>query len=277
MLPVRRDLQFPLDPHKACDWHPEGPAVSLFFNTLSLFFPHGERFFIHSVRHYRDRITDPELQQAVTAFIGQEAMHGREHEDYNALCHAAGLPVKRQEARVYRLLERAKRRFPALQLSVTIALEHLTAIMANALLSRPQLIDGADAHYKALWNWHALEETEHKAVAFDVYRAAVGTGFRAYLLRALGLISATFMFWSQFYVFYTQNLIAAGHGRNGRIWWQSFRWQWLAPAAMLRLIPGWLDYFRPGFHPWDQDNRHLLARMDEVVAPYSPRATAGVG
>lgn len=83
IMPIRRNLKFHVPDEKVLNWHSWGPTVTQFFNTLSLFFPEGERFFINSVRKYRDRIDDPELQEAVRAFIGQEAMHGREHEDYN--------------------------------------------------------------------------------------------------------------------------------------------------------------------------------------------------
>ena len=37
-----------------------------------------------------------------------------------------------------------------------------------------------------LWMWHAVEENEHKAVAFDVYEAMYGR-FKAYFMRSLAL------------------------------------------------------------------------------------------
>jgi Predicted metal-dependent hydrolase len=197
MLPVRRDLHFHLPADRVCDWNGHGRMVSHFFNALSIFFPEGERFFIQSVRHYRDRVRDPELQQAVAAFIGQEAMHGREHTEYNALLEQAGLPAAACERRVVRLLTRVKRiQPPAMQLAATIALEHFTAIMADRLLRDfDASMHGAEPHYARVWRWHALEETEHKAVAFDVFRAIFGNGLRAWALRAFGLLVATLIFW----------------------------------------------------------------------------------
>ena len=112
MLPIRRDFRFNLGSRDVLNWHERGPYVTHFFNTLSVFFPVGERFFMHAVRHYRDQITDPELKQAVTAFIGQETMHGREHEAYNEAVSAAGMPVEAMEARVDRLLEYIKANRP---------------------------------------------------------------------------------------------------------------------------------------------------------------------
>lgn len=181
MIPIRRDLQFRLSPDSVDNWHADGPYVTHFINAMSLFFPEGERYFIHTVRHYRDRIGDPALQKAVLAFIGQEAMHGREHQEYNRLLADAGLPAQAVEAQVKRFLDALKAWLPpAAQLSVTIAQEHFTAIVADLVLNDLRLIAGADRRLSALWRWHALEETEHKAVAFDVYETVMGRGLRAY-------------------------------------------------------------------------------------------------
>ncbi|MCA3859791.1 MAG: metal-dependent hydrolase, partial [Burkholderia sp.] len=83
MMPVRRDIRFALPPERARDWHVQGVPVTHFMNALSLLFPAGERFFMDSVRNYRDQIEDPELKKQVIGFIGQEAMHTREHIEYN--------------------------------------------------------------------------------------------------------------------------------------------------------------------------------------------------
>jgi predicted metal-dependent hydrolase len=93
MMPVRRDLRFNLPQERACDWHVQGSHVTHFFNALSLLFPAGERFFMDSVRNYRDQIDDPVLKKQVLGFIGQEAMHTREHVEYNDLLQEAGLPA----------------------------------------------------------------------------------------------------------------------------------------------------------------------------------------
>src|SRR3546814_14390702 len=89
---------------------------------------------MQAVRHYRAQIVEPQLQQAVTAFSGQEAMHGREHTECNEMLDRAGLPGAALQRFVFRLTEFMKRTMPkSSQLSITIALEHLTAIMANSL------------------------------------------------------------------------------------------------------------------------------------------------
>ena len=32
-----------------------------------------------------------------------------------------------------------------------------------------------------------------------------------------------------------------------------------------RMLPEWLDFFRPGFHPWDKDNSFHLQRAEELM------------
>lgn len=274
MLPIRRDLQFRLPEDRIADWHPKaGPHIALYMNTLSLFFPVGERFFIQAVRHYRDRITDPELQKALTAFIGQEAMHGREHEAYNEAFFKQVPAARDMEAIVARLLSVLQKHAPKrMQLSTTIALEHFTAIMADGLLKDPRVLEGADPAYAALWNWHALEETEHKAVAYDVWEAVMGKGPRAYAERTLGLLSATVIFWSLVTPFFLRSLQSEGRLSDLEGWRGWFGHNFGRIGFMRKLVRPWADYFRPGFHPWDHDNRHFLKRLEAIEQTYAEAA-----
>ena len=267
MIPIRRNLHFKLKPESLGHWHAQGPYVTHFINAMSIFFPEGERYFIHTVRHYRDRIADPELQTALTAFIGQEAMHGREHEDYNRLLAEAGLPSKELEAHAARFLDLLKAKLPAAaQLSVTIAQEHFTAIMAQLVLTDPRLTAGADSRLSALWRWHALEEIEHKAVAFDVYEAAMGGGLKAYALRSGSMLLTTAGFLGLVLYYQQQLLKADPMVRRGQGLGRFVDFLFKSPGLLPRLALPWLAYFRPGFHPWDHDNRHLLTQMNAVVA-----------
>lgn len=266
ILPIRRDLKFHLPADKVTDWHKTGMHVSQFFNTMSLFFPVGERFFIDAVRSYRDVVTDPDLKKAVTAFIGQEAMHGREHEELNELLEAAGVPAVAQEKFVYQLLKGVEKVTPKIfPLAATVALEHLTAILADSLLRHPETTEGSDERFVALWNWHALEETEHKAVAFDVYTTVMGKSLSGYVIRTSALVIATAVFLAILYPYYVENVRRKGGLFNLKGWVTSFQYQWGRPGTLRHAIKPWLDWFKPGFHPWDHDNRHFLARMDEYL------------
>lgn len=267
MQPTRRDLHFHLPAERINDWHVSGRHVSHYFNSLSLFFPVGERFFIDSVRHYRERITDPELKRAVTAFIGQEAMHGREHEDYNALMQSAGAPAEQLERIVIRLLGAIQRYLPPFMcLSATIALEHFTAILADVLLREPRLLKGSEPHFENLWYWHALEETEHKAVAYDVWCTVMRPGPASYVSRVVGLLIATALLMSLNFYFYLRVVARDPRARwNLRGWLQLLNFQFISPGGLRRILPSWLSYFRPGFHPWQHDNRKYLERLAGLV------------
>ena len=267
MIPTRRDLHFNLKPGSVSHWHAQGPYVTHFVNAMSIFFPDGERFFILTVRHYHDRITDPELKKAVSAFIGHEAMHGREHEEYNRLLDQAGLPAGELEHKVRGFLNLLVQWLPpAALLSVTIAQEHFTAILSEQVLTDPRLLAGADARLRAMWRWHALEETEHKAVAFDVYETAVGRNAGAYALRCASLVLTTLGFLS-LVLYYQQRLLQADQRPHG---WRDLRnylkFMFVTPAMLPRLALPWLRYFRRDFHPWDHDNRHLLKEMVTLMA-----------
>lgn len=267
--PTRRDIHFKLPAERISDWHPGGPHVAHLVNTLSLFFPVGERFFIESVRNYRDRITDPELKKAVTGFIGQEAMHGREHEEYNKALFDAVPETVGMERFVANLLGWAQKNLPkSSQLSATIALEHFTAILADALLKDPRTLEGADPAFAALLRWHALEETEHKAVAFDVWRAVTRKGPREYFGRASGQVIAMIILWSITFPFHLRILAAQGKLTDLK-GWRAFAHHYFGEIGLLRkLARPWLDYFRPDFHPWDHDNRHFLTQLEDFSGDY---------
>ncbi len=144
---------------------------------LSAVFPDGEDFFVKSVRHFRDQITDPDLKRQVGGFIGQESVHGREHRVLNDRLAELGYPVKQVEWLTRQGLAIRWKLAPAKSsLAMTAALEHFTATLAELILSDHEARElFGDDTVKNLFLWHALEESEHKAVAFDVYKAVGGS------------------------------------------------------------------------------------------------------
>ena len=144
---------------------------------LSAVFPDGEDFFVRSVRHFRDQITDPELKRQVAGFIGQEAMHGREHRAFNERLDQLGYPTKRVERITkWGLATRERLLSAKSNLAVTAALEHFTATLAELVLTDEETRrQFGHQEVQNLFTWHALEESEHKAVAFDVYKAVGGS------------------------------------------------------------------------------------------------------
>lgn len=263
----QRDIEFDLTGVDLGRWHAQGAQVSHLLNALSQFFPEGEKFFIESVRHYKDRITDPVLQKQVQGFIGQEAMHGREHRAYNEALKKAGYPIDALEQKVMKELRFAKKVWgPKGRLASTIALEHLTAIMAHQVLYEPRVLAGCDPKMAALWRWHAVEETEHKAVAFDVYQAVVGRGFQAWLLRVFTLITSTLRFFFFVMVFHRTLLKNDPAPRAPGGWKALGRFLLGQPGVLRRIMPSWFGYFRPRFHPWQHDNRAAVETWKAALA-----------
>jgi hypothetical protein len=258
-----RNIAFDFDERIPRDWHGGRPAVSAFFDNLSIFFPPGERFFIASVKAYRDRVGDQALLEDIRAFCAQEGVHSREHVRYNKLIERHGRPAGRMEDRVTRLLARVSRRAPRRwQLAATCALEHFTALMADIVLRDPRVLAGAHPVMAGLWRWHAAEETEHKAVAFDVYRAAGGH----YLERAAVMVGATVIFWAKVLEHQVRLMHADGILTSAREWRDLLRFVFVDPGWAAQLAPGYLHYFRPGFHPWQLDNRELLEQWKVELA-----------
>jgi len=180
-----RDLSFANAAPTQRWWLAGDPVATAFYNALSGTFPYGERFFMDSVRRYRG-YASPALKEQIAGFLSQEALHTREHVAFNRQITAHGFDVSAMETRTKARLDYARTRQPLQQLAATIALEHFTAILAHALLADPRHLAGAPDEAKAMWRWHAIEEIEHKAVAFDTFVAATWTlpRYRRWLLRS---------------------------------------------------------------------------------------------
>lgn len=272
-IPVRRmDFDFGNDLPKY--WYRGNPWITHFLNALSAVFPDGERFFIHSVRNVQDQVKDPALQAQIRAFIGQEANHGKEHEAFNVLLEEKhGVPMASVARFTKSWLLGVARRLPKMrQLAITIALEHFTAILADHLLKHPEIVEDLGRAEGDMFLWHAVEETEHKAVAFDVYTAVYGRGVLAYLVRVLTMVVTSIMFLLATTVFQQRFLWRDGETLNLRAAAGFVKFLYWNPGPLLKIIPDYLDYYRPSFHPWQHDNRALIAQRIEFYRNKELRA-----
>lgn len=224
--------------------------------VLSAMFPEGEDFFVRSVRRYADKVTDPELKKQVAGFIGQEVTHGREHRALNERLQQMGYPTRRVDRTTRLGLRQAERRLPGLAcLAMTAALEHYTAALAETLLTdeRAQRLLGK-TEVRSMLLWHAVEESEHKAVAFDVYRAAGGSERR----RIWTMRVTTFVFLLGVVAHTVLSLLADRATYQPRRLFRSIaalrHSPFLTRAVRRRIVA----YNRRGFHPDDNDNTALL-------------------
>ena len=247
--PHRMDFRF--DGQVPRYWFGNDPFLTHFLSALSLLFPEGERFFVDAVRHFRDRIADPERQRDISGFIGQEAMHSLEHRTFNAFLEQNGYPADKLEGVLREELQKAREEAtPLQQLAITVALEHITAVLAELMLEHEDVRDRLDERVRDLWVWHAIEETEHKAVAWDLYQDVGGD----YATRVTAMLKATLLLIYTTTRFQTALMRRDGLSRNPLVWAKGIWRLWGYKGYLSRLAPAYLSYFRPDFHPWKIDN-----------------------
>jgi predicted metal-dependent hydrolase len=258
-----RDLRLDRNASNARWWHGGDPVATAYFNALSASFPQGETFFIDAVRRHWDR-TDGKLKQQIEAFVQQEAAHTREHVAFNRLIKAAGYDTTAMDAETRRRLDIARSRHPVVQLAITVALEHFTAIMAHSLLTEKNPLPGAPAEVLRLWQWHAIEEVEHKAVAYDTFVAVTRemSSLRRWALRCQVMVLISLQFWYSNFErmadFFRQDGI-----NTPRTWWRVCKYLWLEPGMMRKIFLPYMSFFRPGFHPWDHNDRALVHEFEQ--------------
>ena len=259
-----RRMQFPLAKVEERFWYGGDAFKTHFMNALSTFFPLGERFFVDSVRHYQDQITDPVLKEQVKGFIAQEAIHAHEHVKYNQrIAEVFSFDADKLDKRVEQRLTRVRKMYgPEEHLAITCALEHFTAMMADCLLINPGESQQALPEFREIWLWHAIEETEHKGVAFDVYQEVVGND----LLRKRIMLMTTFIFSAEVLLHLGYMLKQTGHLYKPKVWLGGASWLWGKKGVLRPAMKQYADYFRSGFHPWGHDNMYLVEDFKKRLA-----------
>lgn len=252
-----RKPEFDLAAALATDWHSGSAFRTAWFNALSMLFPLGEKFFIDSVKAFRDQIDDPRLLDEVTAFQAQEAIHRRQHQSYNELlCDLRGYDLQEIERPIRERIAWVNRELSARRrLAGTAANEHLTAVLANDMLERKDSLIGADPGIARLWRWHGIEETEHKSVAYDVYTAVGGNVSER---RQAMFFSGLYFFKD---VFRIVRLMLRHDGKlwSPVVWLDGIVFLWVKPGFLRRTFMPCMHFFRKDFHPWQHDNRALVA------------------
>lgn len=259
-----RDRRFGRDVAQRRWWMNGDPIATAFYNALSVTFPRGEAMFIEAVKAHRDGVP-PKLAQEIRAFTMQEVMHSREHVAFNRKVEEAGYDLGELNADVDHVLDLIAKRPPMVNLLATIALEHYTAILAADFLRNPALLEGADREWGDLWRWHAIEEIEHKGVAYDTFLHATRgwSRWRRWKAKTIMMLLVTSRFWPKrvkgMKALLRQDGLS-GWKVTARIWWYLLG----KPGVLRKLIPEWLSYFKPGFHPWQHDDRALIGSYDSA-------------
>jgi len=255
-------------------WMNGSAGLTHFMTALSALFPAGEQFFIDSVRavRYHPAIKDNEiLQKEISAFIGQEAMHTQEHVGFNASAQKYGHDVASLEKQTDNVIQGFRKTAAILfkpigvtqemiDLMGTTALEHFTATIASQLLINRHIQElMTDETMSTMWYWHAIEENEHKAVAYDVFEGVFGTGVKAYLARCGSLIAAmATLFVVQSY--FVLRLLKQDNQLNLKALKDIYIYGYSPSKGIITgMGREMLAYFKLGFHPNHLDTVSLLA------------------
>ncbi|MDJ0392644.1 metal-dependent hydrolase [Rhodococcus sp. G-MC3] len=233
---------------------PGNPMIAQLFCGISMFFPPGERFMIAAAKSVQDRIEDPQLRAEIDMFVRQEAQHATEHSRANKyLAGLVGLDNATICREINALWQYIGRHGSARQRAgFTAATEHFTGFIAEVILADIEFIDSIpESKAKQMLVWHGIEECEHKAVVFDAYKeiggseieriaimaAYTGPVFIAALLPAFRLIAA--------------------HGQLSNLAGWRTGLSTIARRWTVPMVKGYLQYYRPGFHPNHSPTRHL--------------------
>lgn len=256
---VRKNLDFKLH-HIPRFWFGGDAFRTRFFDAVCLTFPDGERYFIESIRQFREKIIDVELKNKVTTFIRQEAQHGIAHEKMNQLMIEQGMPIANFTAVLQSLLRfELKFRSPRYNLAMTAAAEHLTALMADAFYSKKSTLSEADPYIRALLAWHAIEEMEHRDVAFDVMQQV---GQVSESTRKLALITTTLVMFG--FTLYRTNVMLRydGYSQMQRLalFYHGLPWFFGKNGVLNQIKAPYLSWYKQGFHP----SQHPIIRQYKV-------------
>lgn len=269
-----RHMSFPFGEVKDKFFFGGNSLLTVFAGALSSTFPPGEAEFIESVRNYRDQVKDETLLKQIKGFIGQEGHHSHQHKQANLALQRLGIDAVRLEKHLERDIQKHIKRksvTPKFRLAMTVGMEHLTAIMAEHVLTTPEALAPLNETVQELLYWHAVEEIEHKAVAFDVYMLCEND--QKYLRRVLRLVTVLFSVRIACYMigllFWARKMPS----------WKDVKGFWsFMFNKKIGLIPGirsnYKDYFNEGFHPWDHDNQHLVDMWKEKL--YRPEHDIGL-
>lgn len=263
-----RPVRLPFDASIPKRWLADSATATHLSNGVNLLFPFGERFFVRSVRHYLEQLHaqgEDELVAQIRGFFGQEGRHAREHERFFEILRSQGYELDEFLARFEESFTRLEHMFPPVfRLAATAAGEHFTALMAANAFRDREFFDRAHPIMRDLMLWHAAEEIEHKAVAFDVLTRVVPNPAARYAVRSfsMAVASAFLVYW---WIEGTRTL-----AKQDGITWKEFREDGERVQALRRklgigerhiardvFLRGIVSYLRPGFHPWDEDDSAL--------------------
>jgi predicted metal-dependent hydrolase len=243
-MTVRR-MQFRFPERLRGIWNPAHPEFSHIVNSGSLGMPYLEPYLIDTMRQARTKTSDPALIAEIDLYIGQEAAHFRQHQQFNKRLADLGYASVPQTEVVLKADYQAfaRGRSFAFNLAYAEGFEAMALVIGHMLISdRNYLFGDGEASVSSLILWHFVEEIEHKCATYDVFKALDGR----YLWRIYGLFFAMGHIMGRTRQGYRALLIEDGLWRNWRSRLALYR---LLLRMFARMTPGLLRILMPGYDP----------------------------
>lgn len=254
---VPRRLRFQIPQNLPRYWNDNCPIKTHILNAIAILAPAFERLAISSVLPFKEKTGNPLLCEQLKGFIGQESAHGGEFIRYNQVLKNQGYDTKKLEkGNLKRFKWLSGKLSSKMHLSLTLAAEHLTAIISDLILRDSTWLQNAHPAPRALWRWHAIEEIEHKAVVFDLYKQVRG----GYFTRIMGMWLVTGMLGGLLFNNFLHLVIRDKLLFKPSFWIRTLQVCWGRSGFLRKLILPYLRYYFPFFHPWQQDNHELISK-----------------
>jgi predicted metal-dependent hydrolase len=257
-----RKMSFPFSNMKEKYFFAGNSLKTCLLAGLSATFPPGEAEFIESVRNYRDKIDNPELKKQVKGFIGQEGHHSHQHKQANQALLDLGFDAPALEHKMEGIInKRVKTLNNKTRLAVTVCMEHITAILAEHVLENPEVFNGMEEPARQLMFWHAVEEIEHKAVAFDVYMECEGD---RELLKKVMSFAIKIFFWRM--TTFTFKLMWQNKKMPSWTEIKEFKRFLFGNVGIITQLKGpYKTFSNPDFHPWQSNSLELIDKWENEI------------
>ena len=261
ITPRKIDFEFPDDtPLYAL---PSMPRISLFIAAFSLTMPYLEPYLIRMyLKVQRENLVDDEaLLEDIKAFSQQEGNHYRNHARINEIIRskfddqtaAELLAIEQELKQDYEdFLENRSMKF---NLAYAEGFEAMTCAVAINSANRVDDSEAPKQGWAGLLDWHALEEVEHRTVAFNVYNHVYGD----YAYRVIGGIKAQAHYLYAIHKFYRVMLKARGMRMLPYI-------PWFILGGHVRYLNTLMPWYNPANYEIKGNLKARLDKFSEMAA-----------
>ena len=237
---------------------PALPRVSLFIAAFSMTMPYLEPYLIRMMLKAADQVDDEKLLEDMKRFSQQEGNHYRNHARLNNVIRGKFNDTVAQELQQIEVEMKAdyarflKEKPLKFNLAYAEGFEAMTCAAALANTEEGPKDDGPISKgWAELMDWHALEEIEHRTVAFDVYNHVVGS----YPYRLIQGLKSQYHYLNYIHRFYRVMLKAEGYR--------------MYPYIPFFLLAGGLRYLNTLFPWYNPANYKIPDSLNERLEEYA--------